>query len=559
MYLGTVKLGLEIIYELGLLPEPAYIFKHALIQDVAYHSLLMQRRKELHRAVGYAIEELYSDRLANHYEELAHRFVQGEAWEKAFDYLVLAGDKAKNAYANQTALDCYARALDVAPQVMSSIPAKRITEIYQRRGQVYLLLARYSDAIAAAEHMRSHALAAGDRQSEGEALADLAFYHFMTFSWDHIPQVQSAGEEALSVAEEMGDERVVARSLISLSTVDQVHGQLLEGDLKLERALRIGESRGFQDVNTYASLWLGAAANWRGEFQRVITFCQRGEQAAAEIYDGANELFNQAFRCLAHIGLGEYAEAITALNDGLTKARDRDNTYIVGRLTNTLGWLHQELGDFHRAVEYDRDSADLGQRLGYANVEISALINLGFDYLHLGEPEKALTLLETTLSRAEKGFGVHYWRWAMHLGSCIADTLLALGAPDQALTQVERGFTGARATGSMKYIARFHALRGEIALAAQQWIRAEADCREALGIARQISCPTLTWQAAHLLAQSQAEQNNLEAAFASIQLAIETINAVATRIPEPALRETFLAWPRVQVVREERDCLSRIS
>jgi hypothetical protein len=69
--------ALEIIYEQGLLPEPAYIFKHAVIQDVAYQSLLVQRRKELHRAVGYAIEDLYPDRLADHYEELVHHFWQG--------------------------------------------------------------------------------------------------------------------------------------------------------------------------------------------------------------------------------------------------------------------------------------------------------------------------------------------------------------------------------------------------------------------------------------------------------------------------------------------------
>ena len=550
---------LEIIYEQGLLPEPAYIFKHAVIQDVAYHSLLVQRRKELHRAVGCAIEELYPDRLANHYEELAHHFVQGEAWDKAFDYLVRAGDKAKNAYANQTALDFYARAFTVAPQVVPSLPAKRITELYQRRSQVYLLLSRYPEAIAEAEGMRESARAAGERQSEGEALADLALCLYMTFSWEHMPQVQSAGEEALRIAQETGDERVAARSLISLGIVDQVHGKLLEQDAKLRQALRIGETRGFQDVIAHALRWLGAAANWRGELQSAITLCQEGERAAVDIYDGAIELRTQADRCLAHIGLGEYAEAFTAINDGLTKARDRDNTLTLGRLTNTLGWLHQELGDFQRAAAYDRDSADLGQRFRNSNVEISACINLGFDYLHLGEPARALTLLENTLSRAEKGFGAHRWRWTMHLCAYIADTLLALGAPDQALPQVERGFAEARATGSMKYIARFHALRGAIALAAQQWHQAEADCHEALRIARQISYPTLTWQAAYLLARSQARQNNLEAAFASVQLAVETIDTVTARIPDPALRETFLAWPRVQAVREEHDHLSHIS
>jgi len=132
---------------------------------------------------------------------------------------------------------------------------------------------------------------------------------------------------------------------------------------------------------------------------------------------------------------------------------------------------------------------------------------------------------------------------------------LALGVPDRALTQVERGFIEARATSSMKYVARFHALRGEIALAVRQWSRAEIDCREATRIARQSSSPTLTWQAARLV----AGQNNLEAAFAAIQLAIETIDAVATRIPDRALRETLLAWPCVQAVREEQDRLSHIS
>lgn len=61
-------------------PEAAYVFKHAVVQDVAYNSLLRERQRELHRRVGYAIEELYVDRLGEHSEELAHHFVNGEEW-----------------------------------------------------------------------------------------------------------------------------------------------------------------------------------------------------------------------------------------------------------------------------------------------------------------------------------------------------------------------------------------------------------------------------------------------------------------------------------------------
>src|SRR5205085_1506483 len=83
--------ALEIIYQQGLMPEPAYVFKHAVIQDVAYKSLLRDRRRALHESVAFALEELYPDRLAEHYEELAHHFSEGEEWAKAFEYLTRSG------------------------------------------------------------------------------------------------------------------------------------------------------------------------------------------------------------------------------------------------------------------------------------------------------------------------------------------------------------------------------------------------------------------------------------------------------------------------------------
>ncbi len=86
--------AIERIYEKTAFPELAYMFKHALTHDVAYHSLLVQRRKELHRLIGFAIEELYGDRLAEHYEVLAYHFARGEEWAKALHYLREAGAKA---------------------------------------------------------------------------------------------------------------------------------------------------------------------------------------------------------------------------------------------------------------------------------------------------------------------------------------------------------------------------------------------------------------------------------------------------------------------------------
>ena len=103
----TLRTGLlrlqsaEFIYETMLFPALEYTFKHALTHDVAYGSLVTGRRKVLHARVVDALERLYSDRLGDQVERLAHHAVRGEAWEKAIGYLRQAGAKATSRAGNR--------------------------------------------------------------------------------------------------------------------------------------------------------------------------------------------------------------------------------------------------------------------------------------------------------------------------------------------------------------------------------------------------------------------------------------------------------------------------
>ncbi len=84
--LKTLK-AIELIHEKSIYPELAYMFKHALTHEVAYNSLLVQRRKELHGFIALAIEELYADRLGEQYEVLAYHFSKAEEWRQALEAL----------------------------------------------------------------------------------------------------------------------------------------------------------------------------------------------------------------------------------------------------------------------------------------------------------------------------------------------------------------------------------------------------------------------------------------------------------------------------------------
>jgi class 3 adenylate cyclase len=84
----------EFLYETTLFPELEYTFKHALTLEVAYHSLLHERRRTLHERTLVALERLYVDRVAEKVEVLAHHAVHSDSWNRAARYLYQAGEKA---------------------------------------------------------------------------------------------------------------------------------------------------------------------------------------------------------------------------------------------------------------------------------------------------------------------------------------------------------------------------------------------------------------------------------------------------------------------------------
>ena len=97
----------EFLYETSLFPERAYTFKHALTHEVAYGSLLHERRRTLHARIVEALEALAGDRLDDQVERLAHHALRGEVWEKALAYGRQAGDKAQARSAYREAVVCY--------------------------------------------------------------------------------------------------------------------------------------------------------------------------------------------------------------------------------------------------------------------------------------------------------------------------------------------------------------------------------------------------------------------------------------------------------------------
>ena len=107
----------EFLYETRLFPEREYTFKHALTHEVAYGSLLLERRRVLHARIVEALEALAGDRVAEQVERLAHHAMRGEVWDKALAYCRQAGEKALARSAHREAAGYFEQALRALPHL----------------------------------------------------------------------------------------------------------------------------------------------------------------------------------------------------------------------------------------------------------------------------------------------------------------------------------------------------------------------------------------------------------------------------------------------------------
>jgi predicted ATPase len=338
---------LELIYRQGLLPEPAYVFKHAMIQDVAYNSLLLRQRRALHRAVGAAIEELYPERLAEHYEELAHHFTQGEVWAKAMEYSTLAGDRAADAFANTEAKAHYARALHAAAQLTPSPEPEAMAHLHAKHGAVLAVL-EYEGAVAAYQQALELIRQTADRRGEIDVLVGLSVmyrrYHRETLAIASI-------EQALAMARELGDRAREALCLANRVYIRSAgYGQLVETTPDAEEALRLAREIGDPKLLAEALIALGRLLQWRAVFDRSLGYLQEGMELARLTYAGS--LFGYAvFNIgIAYQAKGAYEDALRWYQQFSDYASKAGETFFVARAPNLVGGVHLELFDLDEAL-----------------------------------------------------------------------------------------------------------------------------------------------------------------------------------------------------------------
>jgi class 3 adenylate cyclase/tetratricopeptide (TPR) repeat protein len=355
----------EFLYETRLFPEREYTFKHALTHEVAYGSLLLERRRVLHARLVEALETLTPDRVGEHVQRLAYHALRGEVWEKAVTYCQQAGARAYDRAAFHEAVT----ACESALQALAHLPEPTATGVLA----IDLRLALARPVRALGEHRRRLALL----------------------------------DEARAIALALDDQARLGRVLASMALVFRALGDLDSAMMVGRQALDLAMALNNSVLQWEAALHLGQAYCVTGDFGRAAALLRRNVEATGHERDTFStdvRIESQAWLATVSSALGQFAEGQRHAEEALRLATAGGRGAIPIMAYGSLGQLHCTKGDIDQAIRALRQCVALCRASGHKAWWRYAAACLGYASALQGHLTEGRALLEEVVS-ASVGMG----------------------------------------------------------------------------------------------------------------------------------------------------------
>jgi DNA-binding SARP family transcriptional activator/class 3 adenylate cyclase len=395
---------IEEAIDADVLVEPAQSvgrlsFSHALFRETIYEQLSATRKATIHGRIAAAIEQTPTDRLDERAGTLAYHYRAAGELRKAFDYHRQAATAAERVHAQETALENLQGAI-VAGEMLDMTAATDVTirDLYRARAWAFNQLGEPDRALADLEHALEGARAAGDRATEMHVRNALGTH------WHVLDPGASRRfhEEALRIAQELGDESGQVSALNRLSLVLANELEFAEAVELGERALQIARRAGDEPAISRAMDSLKFAALQLGDLDRLEELCAELERSQRQRGDLWYLQWTLGESCYVPLERRDWQEAERRVAEALAISDRMGGERNAGVLfRDASSWIARCRGDYARSLALGREAvaaADTSEAdwLGWAAAGLAAPL------LDLRASEEAVAVLERGLAAAER-------------------------------------------------------------------------------------------------------------------------------------------------------------
>ena len=442
----------ELLYQRGIPPQATFIFKHALIQEAAYQSLLKSRRQQFHQRIAQVLLEQFTETPETQPELLAHHYTEAGLLEDAIRYWQRAGERAFRRGANAEAIAHLNRGL----AMLNDLPdgperVGREFDLQAARGAVLMTTKGYAAPEVEQTYLRSLELARRTGNPSQLFAAEWGLFWFSMLRAE-VRKCQQGGEELVRLAESTGDPGLLV----------QAHN-----------------SRG---QNLY---YLGDLPAARHHLERAIAICDPREHRSHDIRRGQLKtvIANREHAALVLWCLGYPAQALErsreALALGQTEAQPLGRAYALGFAT----MLHQQRREGQAAQVQAEAMVALSREHGLTFWLAMATFRLGAAFALTGRLEDGIAKMREGLD-AWRATGAELER--PYRLAVLAQAYGRLGQAEAALGLLDEAFTAVKVTGEGVWEAELHRLKAESLLAQADENRQEAEAAllQAIAVAR---------------------------------------------------------------------------
>jgi class 3 adenylate cyclase/DNA-binding SARP family transcriptional activator len=390
----------------GTPPEATYSFKHALIQDAAYVTMLKSRRRQLHASIAEVLVGQFPATVERLPEIVAHHFTEAGLVREGIGYWVKAGQLAHAHWANREAdqfFDRALRAIETLPETDEKLRQAMDLRFDLKRS--LLPLGQFERILSYLHEAEGMARRLGDQRRLGQ----FSFHMCQTLGLSGKPaEALAFGQQGLALANSLEDLPLQVRGNLyvgatCLWTGDQPRAErlfleilsALDGELSGER---FGLTE-FPAVSARTYLIQMYAS--RGDFQQGI---EHGREAM-RLAERLNHAYSQAavFWSIAnlHVTTGEFSHAITLLERGLAVARERNLPFLSAGQSGTLGHAYALQGRLAEGLSLLENAVNAFETIGHRFAQSLFLAPLGEAYLLADRFADALRFAELALSLAQ--------------------------------------------------------------------------------------------------------------------------------------------------------------
>lgn len=373
-------------------PELVYQFRHNLIQEAAYQSMIRQDRRILHRAVGETLQEIFGELPEELIPVLAQHFYLGGDLQQALRYYQLAGEAAAQRFANEEAQINYRHALDIAqsPGIIQSINPQQWIDLYTGLGYSFQRSLQYEHALATFEQLTDRGIQLNEQRLVLEGtLAQAVIYSTPTPKFNPVKS-ETLATRAMQLARQLEDQPSQARVLWLLMLQNYFTTNIDAAVRYAQQALEFSRMQGIREQLAFilndASSFIYTAI---GKFELGLESLLEAGQIFKELNNLPMLADNLANTGQYYYFLGDPAKALATLQEGYNISNSTGNLWGEAFSLWGLGYLFLERMEVDAALDALNKAIDISNLAGVTIGQIMANLMLGVLYYRLGDGNKS--------------------------------------------------------------------------------------------------------------------------------------------------------------------------